>query len=76
MRFLLALLAVLALFAGIGILVNAKSAIHEIEALVIFLTSAVLLSGAGIIDTLVRQGSLVSAKETTPKKIIEQVPTW
>lgn len=44
MRILLFLLAVLTFLAGAGILAAAKSAIHEIEAFILFLISAVFIS--------------------------------
>ena len=52
MRFLLFVLAVLAFLAGGGILAGARSAIHEIEAFVLFLIGAVFISGAGIVDAI------------------------
>ena len=55
MRFILFLLAVLSLLAGIAIFSQAKSAIHEIEGFVVLLISAVLLSGAAIVDSIVHQ---------------------
>lgn len=53
MRFLLFILASLAFLAGACVLVFAKSAIHEIEALILFLIAAVFCSGAGIVDAVV-----------------------
>lgn len=40
------------MLAGMGILVVAKSAIHEIEAFVLFLIAAVLLIGASIVEAI------------------------
>jgi len=53
MRFVLFILAVLALLAGIAILVGSKSSIHEIEGFIVLLISAVLLSGAAIVDEII-----------------------
>lgn len=52
MRVLLFVLAALAVLAGTGILSAANSAVHEIEAFILFLIGAVLLSGAGVIEIL------------------------
>lgn len=48
------LFVIAVLVGGFGglILMNAQSAIHEIEAFVLFLTAAVLVSGACIVDTV------------------------
>jgi len=54
----LCILSGLALMAGWGILVAAKSAIHEIEAFILFLISAVLIAGAanvGAINRLIKE---------------------
>jgi len=57
MRVLLFVLAILAIVAGAGILTAAESAIHEIEAFVLFLIGAVFISGAGVVEavTLLRK---------------------
>jgi len=52
MRIFLFCLAILALLAGVSILLYAKSAIHEIEAFVLFLISAVFLSGAAVVESV------------------------
>ena len=52
MRILLFLLAILAFLAGAGIFASAKSAIHEIEAFILFLITAVFISGAGIVEAV------------------------
>lgn len=52
MRILLFLLAILTFLAGCGILAGAKSAIHEIEGFILFLMSAVFISGAGIVEAI------------------------
>ncbi len=52
MRILLFVLAILAFLVGGGILVGAKSAIHEIEGLIIFLVCAVCISGATVVEAV------------------------
>jgi hypothetical protein len=52
MRVLLFLLAVVAFLAGVGILVSAQSAIHEIEAFVVFLIAAVFVSGSAVVEAV------------------------
>jgi len=52
MRVLLVVLAVLAFLAGAGILEGAQSAIHEIEAFMLFLIGAVFFSGAAIVGSV------------------------
>ena len=52
MRILLFLFATLALLAGAIIFTAAKSAIHEIEAFILFVISAVLISGAGVVEAV------------------------
>lgn len=52
MRIVLFVLCVLAFVAGAGVLAAANSAIHEIEAFMLFLISAVLLTGASIIEAI------------------------
>ncbi len=54
MRILLFVTAVLTLLFGLGVFASAKSAIHEIEAFVLFLISAVCMSGAGIVEAVNR----------------------
>lgn len=53
MRVILFLLSGVALLLGLVFLQLATTALHEIEAFIMFLTAAVLLSGAGIIDAIV-----------------------
>ena len=48
----LLLLCGFAALAGASILIEAKSAIHEIEAFILFLISAVLLTGASIVEAI------------------------
>ncbi len=54
MKTLLLVLAVLAFISGFGILGSAKSAIHEIEAFVLYIVSAVLFSGSAIVGAVNR----------------------
>jgi hypothetical protein len=49
---LLLIFSALSFIAGAGVGVSAKSAIHEIEALVLFLISAVFLVGAAIVGAI------------------------
>lgn len=64
MRVLLFLLAVLAALAGAGILIAAQSAIHEIEAFILFLISAVLVSGASVVEAITVLRKEVAALKT------------
>jgi hypothetical protein len=52
MRVLLVVLAGIAFLAGVGIIGGAKSAIHEIEAFMLFLIAAVFISGAAIVESV------------------------
>jgi len=52
MRVLLFVLCAFALLVGTVILLAARSAIHEIEAFVLFLIAAVLLIGAAIVEAI------------------------
>lgn len=52
MSTLMGVLSVLALLAGIGTLVVAQSAVHEIEAYVLFVIFAVLLGSSAVVDAL------------------------
>ena len=66
MRILLFVLAILAFLLGVGILAIAKSAIHEIQAFILFLIGAVFLSGAGIVEAVNSLGrKLASFNERT-----------
>ena len=76
MKEFLLVLAILAGMAGIAILINSKSAIHEIEALVSLLIFAVLISGQGIIGAIqnanpnrIEQKDEDSSKETDSSKL-------
>ena len=54
MQFLLFVLAILAFLAGAAIFAGAKSAIHEIEAFLLFLISAIFISGASVVEAVHR----------------------
>jgi hypothetical protein len=55
---------VLAFLAGAGVLVVAKSAIHEIEAFMLFLIGAVLLTGASVVEAInIARNKLIKAME-------------
>lgn len=49
MKYVLIVIGALMIFSGFGILSSAKSAIHEIEAFIMFLIASVLISSASII---------------------------
>ena len=53
MRVILFVLAGLAFLAGAGIFSVAESAIHEIEAFMLFLISAVFISGAAVVEAII-----------------------
>lgn len=53
MRVILLVLAALAFLGGAGILAGAESAIHEIEAFMLFLIFAVFLSGAAVAEQVI-----------------------
>lgn len=52
MRIILLILAIISFLAGAAIFAGSKSAIHEIEGFLLFLVSAVFISGASIIDAI------------------------
>lgn len=52
MRVILFILAIVAFLVGAVILAGAESAIHEIEGFVLFLVSAVFISGAAIVEAV------------------------
>jgi 4-hydroxybenzoate polyprenyltransferase len=52
MRILLFILATLAFLVGASIFTAAESAVHEIEAFILFLISAVFISGAGVVEAV------------------------
>ncbi len=53
MRIFFLVLSIMAFAYGFMIFIGAKSAIHEIEALILFLIGAVFIVGAGIVDSVV-----------------------
>ncbi len=52
MKLVLQIITVISILAGLAIFSSAKSAIHEIEAFLLFLISAVFLSGLTIVSTI------------------------
>ena len=52
MHIFLSIFSVLAFLAGLGVLIGATGAIHEIEGFVLMLISSVLLVGAAIVDAI------------------------
>jgi len=66
MKVVLFVLSVLAFLAGFGILQGSKSAIHEIEAFVLYIVSAVLFSGAAIVGAINRVAEKVDATKPNP----------
>ena len=61
MRIFLLILCLLSGLAGLLIFAAAKSAIHEIEAFVLFLIAAVFLVGAAIVDAIHSQRNSYAA---------------
>ena len=59
MRIFLFLLSSLSFLAGFGTFATSKSAIHEIEALLLFLISTVFFVGAAVIEAIVRARNTV-----------------
>lgn len=69
MVILLFLLSLLALVVGIAILSSAKSAIHEIEAFLLFIIASLLFVGAAIIETIrtaAKQWTTGAGRTSTP----------
>lgn len=66
MKVALFVLSVLSFFAGFAILQGSKSAIHEIEAFVLYIVSAVLFSGAAIVGAINRLAEKVDATKPNP----------
>ena len=64
-KILLFFLAILAFLIGSVILAYAKNPIHEIQAFMLFLISAVFLSGAAIVEAVNR----LRAEISTGKKV-------
>lgn len=65
MKVFLFIIAVLAFLSGLGIFGAAASAIHEIEAFMLFLIAAVLLSGAGVIEAVNRLGKEIASSKSS-----------
>jgi hypothetical protein len=61
MHIFLFVISLLAFFAGCSIFLAAKSAIHEIEAFLIFLISALLFTGAAIIEAILKSHTKANA---------------
>lgn len=74
MRILLFLLCVFAFLAGAGILASAKSAIHEIEAFMLFLISAVLLTGASVVEAINVARKKIETLVQIPADVRKAVP--
>ncbi len=69
MRILLFVLAIFAFVVGLGFLGVAGSAIHEIESFILFLISAVLMSGASVVEAINRlQRDVATFSEGTQTK--------
>lgn len=71
MTVFLALAAILSLLFGLGTMVGAKSAIHEIAALVFFLIGIVSLIGISVINMLtdIKKALVAGSEKETPKAI-------
>jgi len=69
MKIFLLVLAVLAFLYGFDILGSAKSAIHEIEAFVLYVVSAVLFSATAIV------GAINRIYENLGKNIVTETET-
>jgi hypothetical protein len=65
MGILLIVLAILAFLAGFAVLAVAQSAIHEIEGFVLFLISAVFVSGAAVVEAVKVKTDAVGAQLNT-----------
>jgi GYF domain 2 len=74
MRIVLFLLCVLAFLAGGGILAAAQSAIHEIEAFILFLISAVLLVGASVVEAINAARKKIEASIQIPADVRKAAP--
>jgi len=68
MKVLFIVLAVLVGLMGFGIFSMAQSAIHEIEAFVLFLVASVFMVGAGVVEAVtVLQKKLIESLERLQK---------
>src|SRR3990167_7299856 len=52
MKIIFALLGILSLFAGLMLLMSATTSVHEAQAFILLLISAVLVVGAGIVGSV------------------------
>jgi uncharacterized membrane protein HdeD (DUF308 family) len=52
MKWFLVVVGVLAILFGLAVFANARSAVHEIEAMIAFVVFAVCFSGAGVISAV------------------------
>ena len=77
MRIILLVLSLLAFFAGVGFLSAAKSQIHEIEAFMLFIVSATLVSAAAVVDTVLRAIARNDRmEEMLPRALPRDVPDY
>ena len=67
MKFFLFIVAILAFLFGLGVMVGSKSAVHEIEAMILFLISTVSMGCAGIIESVNRLRIDVLATQASEK---------
>ena len=74
MRVLLFVLALLALLAGVAILSVASSAIHEIEAFILFVCTAVLLTGAAVVEAVTKLGDRMGSSPKPPEEVRTPAP--
>jgi len=81
MSVILFILGLLALFGGVIILLLAKTALHEIEGFILFLISAVLISGSSIVEAVnslkshLKTTLSISNNETTPNNTAVEADT-
>lgn len=77
MKTLLFVLAVLAFLAGVLVLMAAESAIHEVEAFVLFVCSSVLLAGSCIVEAVNQVGDrLASSPVASNRRDAAEVSTF
>lgn len=69
LRYLLFALTIIALLAAIFILSAAENALHEIEAFILFLLSAVLLAGAAIVQAIEKLPEQGRSTEGSPEEL-------
>ncbi|MHC4741273.1 MAG: hypothetical protein ACYS8Z_05150 [Planctomycetota bacterium] len=74
MRIILFLLAILVFLGGAGIFAGAQSAIHEIEAFILFVICSVLISGAAVVEAVnLLRKELAAARNAEGKTPSQQV---